>query len=284
MMRPTRKAFALPMVILLLLVSGMTISVALRRHTAQSFVVERQLRSYQEHHGARGLQETIAAWLQAIKGREIVDVIGERGHALDLILADGSTVSIFLQDGQGQALSNLNALTGQSLEEAGDLLAHLVSMTSPKQYETLIRSVGPMAISPTTADEMVLLAAMRAATDSSTTADRLVDGILDLRRGDRRVTRTDFTTVMTQAGVTSQERAAVQRMLAFDSELWWVIVEITAGRGQRSGRLVSRYGGLALLRSSSRSSTSFANRPPTPFLTWQDMGVGPDAQLPPGVQ
>ncbi len=269
---PRRGGFAMAMVILLMVVVGLGIGVALTRFSAQTKTVARQIDRYQEHHLGRGLQEAIGAWLSQQNGRDLFDVLEPgTGHAMDIILADGSEVSVFLRDAQGAALSNLSGRTDRQIEEGGMLLRNLVLNTSNEQYLQLTRPFGPTTISINSAPEPVLDAASRMVAGQF--ADRLIAELMTLRGESVKVTRSELTRAATAAGLTSEQRAGALRTFATDIQLWAVIVEVRAGRGMNQGRLIGRYGGTTMIRVNSRNTNSGNPMELGAFITWKEMSI-----------
>jgi hypothetical protein len=147
-----RRAFVMPMVILALVVVSLGVGVSLTRFAAETKVVERQVRAYHEHHAGMGLQEAIGAWMKQQNGRDISDAIDPlTGHAMDIELADGSVVSVFLKDGQGTALADLSAIPADQVEEAGIILKNLAASVKAEDFVRYTRSVGPSGVSINTA-------------------------------------------------------------------------------------------------------------------------------------
>lgn len=265
----SRRAFAFVMVILLMMVVSMGIGLSMMRFSAQSKTVSREVTKYTEHHLGRGLQEAIGAWLRQQNGRDLHEALEpETGYAMDIILADGTEVSVFLRDAQGAALSNLTNLSELEIEEGGLLLRNLAGSTTENQYLRETRPFGPFRISIASASDRVLDAAARVVAGSL--ADRFLAELDSIRYDTDTITRSDLTRVATGSGLDAQQRAAMFRVFATDVELWAVIIEVRSGRGMRSGELVARYGGITQIRLSSN------NRSGNPmelgaFITWRKL-------------
>lgn len=267
-----RRGFAIAMVIMLMVVVGLGVGVALTRFGAQSKAVGRQVDRYQEHHLGRGLQEAIGAWLRQQNGRDLSDVLeAGTGHAMDIQLADGSLVSVFLRDAQGAALSNLSGRTDRQIEEGGLLLRNLLLNTTNEEYLRFTRPFGPTTVSVNTAPERVLDAAARMVAGQF--ADRLLSELMTLRGESTKITRTELTRAATSAGLTSEQRAAVLRTFATDIQLWAVIVEVRAGRGMYQGRLIGRYGGTTMIRVNARNNNSGNPMELGAFITWKELNI-----------
>lgn len=270
---PNRRGFAIAMVVMLMVVVGLGVGVALTRFSAQAKTVARQVDRYQEHHLGRGLQEAIGAWLRQQNGRDLLDVLEPTtGHAMDITLADGSQVSVFLRDAQGAALSNLTGRTDRQIEEGGLILRNLVVNTTDEQYLKLTRPFGPATISINSAPELVLDAAARVVAGQF--SERLISELETLRGQSVKITRTELTRASTSAGLSSEQRAAALRIFATDIQLWAVIIEVRAGRGMNNGRLIARYGGITQIRVNSRNSNSGNPMELGAFVTWKAISIG----------
>jgi hypothetical protein len=262
------------MVLLAMVVVGLAVGVAMTRFAAETKVYGRQILAYQEHHAGMGLQEAIGAWLKQQTGRAISEIIDPvSGHAMDIELADGSVVSVFLRDGQGTALGDLSALPPDQVEQAGTILSNLAAELRTDEYLRMTRSVGPAAVSIATAPEPVVRAvAVAIAGDAG---DDFANELLRIRSRAGSVTRQDITTAVGTVGLTNDQRVSALRLFATDVELWAIIVELRGGRGLDRGRLLSRYGGLARLRvgASSRRNAGSNQADLGTFLTWRDLGT-----------
>jgi hypothetical protein len=267
-----RSGFVMPMVILLLVVVGLSLSLSLQRLSTQQLVVTRQINAYYEHHSGRGLQEAIGAWLRQQNGRELDEVLEEgTGKAMDITLSDGSIVSIYLFDAQGSMLSDLSSVPEVQVNEVGLSLRALSERVGPQQYERLTRPFGPAAVSLHTAPVEVLESIGSAVAGNS--GLRLVDDLILRRDSGEVLTRQTLVEAATRAGVTSDQRTAVLRRFATDVQLWGVMVEVRGGRGLSLGRLLARYGGVTLIRSSTSRRSAGNAMEIGAFYTWKDLGI-----------
>lgn len=265
-----RRGFAMPMVILLSVVIAMGIGVAVTRQVAQSRTVARQIRAYQEHHAAQGLQEAIGAFVQRIDAREIDDATGEDGHALDLELQGGDVARVYFVEAQGTLLTSLGGLSDDALQSNALALERLLASTTPERYREVTRRVGPWEVSPRTAPAEVLRAAIGAITEDDRIAQSVTDEII-ARRERERIGWSEVSFMLEGAGASDADRRALQRMFTFDPELWFVRVDVKP-RGTR--RLSARYGGLTYIPAGSRRGRS-GQATTGVFLTWENLGVEP---------
>ena len=264
-----RRGFAIAMVIVLMTVVGLGIGLAMTRFSVQSKTVARQVSGYQAHHLGRGLQEATGAWLRQQNGRNLLEVLEpETGHAMDILLDDGSTVSVYLLDAQGSALSNLSGRTDRQIEDGGALLRNLSLNTTDAQYLQLTRPFGPTTVSVHSASPLVLDAGARVVAPQL--ADRFLAELELLRNTTEQISRTDLTRSANAAGLSTNQRSAALRLFATDIELWAVIIEVRAGRGASQGRLISRYGGITRIRTNNRSASSNEVELGA-FITWKEI-------------
>ena len=265
-------AFVMPMVILLMVVVGLSVSLSLRRLSTQQLVVNRQINAYYEHHSGRGLQEAIGAWLRQQNGRELDEVLeAGTGKAMDITLADESVVSIYLFDAQGTMLADLSSVSNAQVNELGLALQNLSESVGPREYERLTRPFGPSAISVHSAPIEVLQAA--ATTVASNTGLRLANDLVLRRESGDKITRQALVEASTTAGLSSEQRAGILRMFVTDISIWGVVVEVRGGRGLSRGRLLARYGGVTMIRSNSGRRNSGNVMEIGAFYTWKDLGI-----------
>ena len=120
-----RRGFALPTVIVLLLVAGALVATLMERQSVRSLGTARELRAYQEQHAARGLQEVLNMWLRSRPSAQLHELTGDRGHAFDLELADGSVARVYLGDAQASVLAAAEQLSMREASEARQVVSEL---------------------------------------------------------------------------------------------------------------------------------------------------------------
>lgn len=246
--RSGRRAFALPLAVLLILVVGMLAAIALERFAAQTLSVQRQLRGYREHHVGRGIQEATWVWISRARGPggNILESLGEDGHAFDLAMPDGTTMRVYLRDGQGTLLTDEFALTEEQAIDVAAALEELALLVPLTQMESYTRSVGPVAVSAGGAPEAVLRAVTRATLEDRREADALVRELLAAREEDGAVSRQEFSAALSRADIAQEDRQAVLRMLVAEPILWRAEVDLL----NSGGALIQRYAGLVQIEQS----------------------------------
>jgi hypothetical protein len=246
--RARRRGFALPLVIMLVMLAGLLIVVMLQRSTIQGYTVRRQMDSYLEHHASRGFQEVLGVWTQSLGRYSILEVIDEDGHAFDLKLNDGSgaVVSISIQDAQGGLINSLVGLNEQQEYMVFEPLNWLETMY-PGRVD-LVRPAGPIQVSARTAPKEVLDAIEAAILDAEPTGT-LASEIIKAR-GDGTLDATELAAAGNAAGFSSGTQASDFRaLLTHEPSLFRAVVELYQPRFGGGMRLAARYSGLLQVRS-----------------------------------
>ncbi|MBS0197208.1 MAG: hypothetical protein JSR77_10660 [Planctomycetes bacterium] len=239
------RAFALPLVLLLVLISGLVILAMMERQATQAINVRRELEQYTFHHVSKGVQEAVEAWLRSSGGtRGLADNIEPDGHAFDLTLDTGQTVSIGMFDAQDTALYEMAGLTAQSRELARLMLQEL-RQRAPKNAGSLVRRDGPLPISVNTASPEVLFAAVNAATDGDGT-DRIVNEILHARNEDI-ITPEALNGILTENVSDPEARGRLNQTITCQPTLWCVVAQAEAPSNVYPRPPARRYCGLVVL-------------------------------------
>lgn len=268
-----RRAFALPLVLLLALIGVLSAAVMLQREGAQRLITARQVSAYRAHHLERGVREVIDAWARQTASLGINTMIGADGRVMDLRLADGGTLSVFMADGQGSVLTETAFLPDAERRDALAILENLrreaVESNAGNPDPAWIRAVGPARVSIASAPEPVLRAVLRTALDERR-ADELLQLLTDARAGGE-LAPTDLTAAMTKISVEPEERATLMRLLTTTPDLWDVVIEFHAPeRAWRSDGASVRYGGkMKINRPDANRPAAF--EPMGSFLTWEEL-------------
>lgn len=267
--RAHRRGFALPLVVLLALVASVVAAIVLQRQSSQGTMVERQVRSYRHTHFERGLREVIGSWTNTLVGQPIDTLIGEDGHTLDIELLDGAWASVFLFDGQGSVVLPNASLTEQQRTDVIGIGEQLSALSGGDVDPAWFRMVGPVRISLRSAPDEVLHAI--AAYAGSRNAGRFVTTINEARLAGE-LTQAQVDTAMNSAGLTPEQRAVVNRIVALRPELWAMVVEVyETPRSGDPGVLTARYLGRFTLPvgGGARSVTSLSSL--GQFLSWEEL-------------
>lgn len=240
-----RRAMALPVVLLLVLVAGVVISMMMDRHVSQALTVQRELQQYAFHHASKGVQEAVEAWLRLSGAiRNMAEAIERDGHAFDMVLEDGATVRVSLFDAQGGVLIEMAGLSQEARDLARGMVEELQDAAGP-DAPRFIRREGPLQVSVNTAPPEVLAAAVSAATDGEN-VESIVDEILHARESEP-ISADGLNDLFTQANVPPEVRPRLALVITAQPSLWRVVAEVEGSQATYAGRTGRRFCGLVVL-------------------------------------
>ncbi len=243
-MNASARAFALPVVLLLVLIAGIVISSMLQRHVTQVMTTQRESLQYTFHHASKGAQEAIEAWLrQSGATRNMYEALESDGHAFDLTI-DGMTIKVSLFDAQDGVLIELAGLSG-TLREVGLNVIDELRTAQGASAGRFTRKEGPLAVSVNSAPREVLTAAVNAITDG-TGSDTLVAELLHARENGT-ITQQTLNDVYTQADVEPDIRNKLGTILTAQTTLWRVVAQAQDSSAVYTGRPNRRFCGLVML-------------------------------------
>jgi len=278
-----RRAFALPLVLTLIIIGTLILAMILERFGGQRATVERQLDTYQDHHISRGLREAVDAWLGAamnegaptpnIPGqppppaKTIDDYLGPDNHAFDLSLSGSSDrpVSIYLYEAQGKLLGDFAGLSPVELQLAAGAVAALPDVVTGGDPKAFLRREGPLVVSVRSAPQEVLEAIGRSVL-SPAKGGELAQEILRTRQQGS-IDQVKLNDIYLRVGVSSEDVSRLGSVLTPSPGLWLVVAEMDGNDGYPV-----RYQGLTTVRGGAggRSGGSRqTNNRPGQFLTWE---------------
>lgn len=264
----SRRAFAMPMVIALVVVVGISTAVMLERQSAQRRTVDRQLRWYQEHHGRLGLQEAIEAWLKSLPSNaDLHALLPADGHFLDLKLQGRSTATVHLYERQSAVLTDMSAVD-EAMVDAAAAIANAVAMVYGEQGPPDgLRVVGPPQLSTHTTSQEVIELAVEAVTGDRSVAQGFAASIVADRESNGGVSTTGAVNAAINASGAAQElRTTLARLFTVRPTLYYAVVEL---RTSTYGPPSARYGGyFSIANDRSLSSTERSA-----FLTWENLAL-----------
>ena len=263
-----RRAFALPLVVLLSMIATMAIAVMLERQGQQTKSTIRHMRWTQDRHLERGVREVTGAWLTGAS-RRLDDIAAEGGHAIDLTMADGRTFRIDVEDAQGAILTTFEGVSEAELpfaEAAYDAI--LLRAPNDATLDGWTRQVGPAAISALTAPEDVLAAAAMPMIGEGPATAMARDIVLEREEAAdgpggtqwlRRILAEYFTEL--------DQRRSAQRLIVANPSLWRLRITVL----DRNERFSSMYEAIVEVdgREIRKRADSGEFRPLGPFLLWR---------------
>lgn len=245
-----RRAFALPFVLAMMLLVGASVAIILQQDSFRARAVARQLDRYQEHHGTRGLEEVLDAWISTLNNQPVQRYVVGDGHVLDITLADGSLARVFMSDGQAEALAAFGQLRGDDRLYGPGIIDELQVRVGADEVGRLTRQDGPVAVNANTADPRVLEAVVASVLDEPDKAATLARQIAQARQ-EAPLTTARLGTLWRDAEVPAALRPVLGRLLVEQSGLWRLRVEVEGPRSATRGRqLGAVYEGLVQLSGS----------------------------------
>ncbi len=264
MTNPRRRAFALPLVIAVIIIATILVTAVLTRHTGQSLLTQRHIDRYAEHHAFKGLEEAVSAWITGNASGPVRDAIDVEGHAFDIELNGGQLLKVYFEDAQGAVLSRFSGLSDQDLDDAASAVEAL-RQTAHSRAPDYIRKEGPLAVSVPSAPREVLHAVCLAVL-SPTDADSLLTELLSLQNSDD-VSAESLNGAYESANIQPEDRARLARLLTAEPVLYRVWVEAWSPHALQPD---VTYKGLCLTgggRGAGRTPTTVTRN--SAFLTWE---------------
>ncbi|MFO0830238.1 MAG: hypothetical protein U0637_00205 [Phycisphaerales bacterium] len=268
---PPRRAFALPLVIAVIVLASILITAILVRQMGQSLLTQRSIEKYQEHHAFKGIEEAVTAWVNAT-GR-VEDALDAEGHAFDVEVGDGQVLKVYFEDAQGDLLGRFSGLADQDLDDAATCVDNLrrIAHSDARRF---LRTEGPLAVSVAWASPEALRAVSQTLV-SPVNATILVSELQKMQE-DGDLTSEALNAALDAANVPQEDRVRAQRLLTTDPVLYRVWVEAWS-RGSREPDVM--YKALCLTsagRGAARTATS-VNRN-SAFLSWERVALETDAR------
>ena len=262
-----RRAFALPLVVILSMVATMGIAVMLQRQGQQTLSTIRHMRWTQDRHLERGVREVAGAWLTGAS-RRLNDIASEGGHALDLLMGNGRTIRLDIEDAQGSILSTFEGVPESELPFAESAFEAILQRAADAEVlEGWTRSVGPAAISAVSAPEEVIAAAASTFVGDSQ-ASAMARDIVLAREDAGGLSGSQWLRQILAEYVTElEDRRTLQRLLVAEPELWRLRISVLDGRD----RLTSMYEAVVHVdgREIRQRADAGAFAPLGPFLLWR---------------
>ncbi len=256
-----RQAFALPLVMLVILIASLTVGLLMERHGISYRAIARNIGNYKNHHRGAGVKECVLRWLDTARGR-LDQVLEEDGLAFSLEVRDEGSIIVYFEDAQGSVVTDTSGLTGRRREIVEDMKFLLDQVPVDQRPEGLYRPVGPAEISLDTAPEMVIRALCLAIVPQPEKAEEAAVAILRRREAGRSAAG-DIAGVLRELPIQERERKEIASMLVSAPSLY----KVQADTRDSSGYLLDRSIGLYKV-DDSRSDTF---KQGGAFLTWDSL-------------
>lgn len=265
-----RRAFVMPLVLMLTVVLTLAASYILQRQSTQFLVVRRQVGQYESHHTTRGIADMIDSWLtHGPKFRTFRERLDGEGRFLDITVPDGlvaqsggnDIIRIYVKDAQGTLLSDFAGLQGQPLKDCKEALDALKA-DAPTNWRDMTRTLGPTVVSIAEAKREVLSAVVQAVTGSVHDGQDFVRSVLEMQGG--AIDAQAMNQAVLDAGLNPEQQAKLSRMITSETTFWSLRVDVL-----REGRtVVARYQGFLNAGSVSRAGGQTARKGHVLNLRW----------------
>ena len=264
----SRRAFALPLVLLLALVASLGIAVILNRAGVAGTAVDSQIRVYQRHHRHAGMKEMVDRWLATTHG-SLQEQLEADGQAFVIELPRNRRIRVVISDGQGTVLDDLRGLYGSEARYTAmalDFLHRNFDTEDPDIAARLVRKAGPAAVSINAAPPEIL-EAITTAILPGREGQRIAQDYLN-RRINAFLSKADIRSIAIQNGAANEDAAALEKMFVATPTVWMVDAVTTS-----AGRIVERSGGLIEIVTDADAGSNVNVGARTRFLTWQDLPI-----------
>jgi len=220
-----RRGFAMPVVLLLLLVVSLSLTSALMRHSAQQRAVQRRIAEYRLHHEMFGARAIVLQWLERTRAGELKELSqSDDGEpAFGFTIPGGSKIQAYLFDGQGSATLLYNdGLDEVAMQWYGQILSRIADRPD------LTRQAGPPQISLNAAPDDLIRAVF--GDDLERAADRL---IRTRARNRETLSRTDITEALQVANADPEQIRAITGVTTTNPLIWRVRIDTDDSEVQR---------------------------------------------------
>jgi hypothetical protein len=275
--RHQQRGFALPVVLVVLMLVSVVSAVMLQRQASQRLISERRLGWYREHHARFGFEELIDAWLRSLpRNVMLLEVVGENGHALDIDLRDGTIVSIYLRDGQGALLVSPDAVEPAARETVIATTERFDQIVGINGRPLERRTVGPRALSLRSASPEAMRAVVDTISGVPGSGLAFANAIVAERTmtEDGSVSDAALTAALRATELTEEQAQPLRAAFVQRPTLYFVVVELRpkSALAARSAETV-RFGGYIPVRADrvSEGQSAFAQR--SGFLSFERLPV-----------
>ncbi len=255
----TRRAYALPLVMLLALVGTIAATLIVEFQGNQRRAEEQSVEAYRAHHEQQGIAEVLELWLGLGRPQEIPP----EGLAFQIRGPAGEIYQIELRDGQGTLLANPGTPSGDNGQAMGEAFARAAAMLggmdaahADPAREPLVRRHGPVRVNANSAPREVLVALARAVDPRAAAESFAAAGVE--RRDQAMIDDAGLRRLIADAGFRDREPAdLLTGMLVTRSTL----LEVDVAMRDPLRHMVARHRGLI--------QRSVVKNQPCAFLKWE---------------
>lgn len=216
----TRRAFALPLVVILAAVLATVVAYMLARQSVQALTVERQINRYREHHAGRGMAELVDGFLKTVRNHDPSTAMTPDGKVLDCDLPGGGTLSVFMADGQSDPVDP--TIAGSDRDSA-------LALSQATPEGTAGRTMGPTQVSINSASQETLIAIAKLCTADQHGEDFAL-AVLSARAG-KPIPPEDINKIAQSVGFTPEQLTVLSKYLTAEPQIWLVETHLRPGGG-----------------------------------------------------
>ncbi len=225
---PQRRGFALPVVIVVLLIVSMVSAVLLQRQASDRLVTERRLNWYREHHAQAGLEEVINAWLRSLpRNLRLDEVLDDTGRALTIDFRDGTEALISITDGQGAILTEPSAVPPSERDQIEQIAARFDELVGKANRPLERRAVGPSKLSLQSASREAIEATASAFAPAAS-ASTFAQNVTEQRESeaDGQLTNDGLTNALAASELEEDQAQRLRAAITLRPTLYFVTIEL----------------------------------------------------------
>ena len=278
------RAFVMPLVVLMALVTSMMVAVLLNRNSVRRSDAEWALNSYVEEHRQRGVREILAVWLQFSAQQDFESMLASDGTAFTLDYSGGRRLVVRLLPAQGAPVIDpegvdVDQATNAALSPL--IQRQIVERTAEilgSRSELLGRRSGPIAVSLYDASPEVIRAVTRAVMQNDQLAEEYANQLIRRRDDSEAVDTQALLMIARDLEVPDNLQTQLSGIWTTLPALWSARVELTGPGADGRDEVIGRYEALVFIPREETTSPLLtgSEHPSAWFLEWRklDEGVG----------
>ncbi len=278
------RGFAMPVVVLLALMTSLVVVLLLNRDAVRHLDAENELESYIDEHRQRGVRELIALWLQFSGQQDLESLIASDGLVFTLDYSGGRELRVWLVEAQSAPLVDPEGLDPkQPVAEVIPLgvqrdIARRTAEALGGRAELVGRSAGPLAVSLSGASDEAIRALVVAVLVNEALALEYSNQLLRFRNERTEYTRPELLNLARDAGVEENLQTRLTALWTTLPSLWSVRAELVGPGAAGREKTIARYEATVFIprEETTNSLLTGSEHPSAWFLEWRklDDGVG----------
>jgi len=241
------RAFALPLVMLVGLVSTMVIVLLLERSTSLRLALRRQTNEYAMYHTQAGLTEFLRWWGSAFKLPQANSFVQGSTLGFDMAADGGGSLRVRLYDEQGRVRRRTaqESVRDVSVAEIFNRASMMIARDNPTTSNTLIRDRGPSRVHINSAPREVLVALAQAVSKDAN-AQAFAEAVLEARQKSPINSFEKLLAATIASELKSPERDRLDACFSLTCEYWRVEARAYSSGGEEVRGANGQQGGYAV--------------------------------------